>query len=488
MYLFYTEPKIGHEFTITSFFISQWNGRSEAVGSTDTAIVVCTVTECSSFLLLRRFHDDKNEHTMSQEISLDIAQVFLDAISHFMKHHQSFSKDLVDTLVRDVYHLESLANGRKDCCFSKVQEWFWDDGLLSIFFQGEEMRIGIVEGFVTLVRGIDEMCSKKILNQDGERQKTHLHPVLCTLFHKQLLSKEKTPPIESDCNLMLTILDFCGVGYIFSDLNTSSVSLFSSVERFCGGYLFIWLIEFMSIENKYHLSDLVGRLLFKIFLSCLKAVPESTLFEKLLFLLVEGEYNLRRLGIGLEVIAGADGGDRFVQCDILDSFAIKAADTVTFLFHSIQPGNSDEASGSDDGDYITDISYFLKACAGLLVNMTTMLIRPIVIRSWVDNASKTDVTSTTFNKRNTLMDILLLLGSSSTSPFDIDMLSRIVITAFRQGGSTWDSEELKHILEMETKLIPKVMKETIVKLRQELEETPEGEEGLDLHAFIWSER
>ena len=41
---------------------------------------------------------------------------------------------------------------------------------------------------------------------------------------------------------------------------------------------------------------------------------------------------------------------------------------------------------------------------------------------------------------------------------------------------------------MKAEVIPNVVRDTVFKLRKELEETPEGVEDLDLYAFLWSER
>ena len=448
---------------------------------------MCSVTECSSFLLLRRFHNN-SDGRFSQEISLDIAQIFLHAISYFLTHNQSFSKSLVDTLVRDLYHLESLVISRENCCFSSVQEWFWRDGLLSILFDGKEVKNDITEGLIVLVRGIDVTYSEKRLIT-SKRLKTSFDTVLNNLFHTKLCSNHKKPPVESDCVLMSTILKFCGVESIFSDLNSTSASLSSNVENFFGDYLLIWLIESISIDNKYNVSEIAVRLFFKMLLLCIKAVPELEVFESFLNLLVEGRYHLRRLGNGLEVIA-AGGGAAFVQCNALDIFAIEIAEAATFLFHSIQTVNdTDEASENGDVEYLSDMSYFLQVCAGLLDKGTTTLIGPTTVQSWVDIVARTDVTSSnTFKRRNILLDVLLLLGISSTSPFDIDMLSRIVSTALWQGGPTWNSKELKTLSDMKAEVIPNVVRDTVFKLRKELEETPEGVEDLDLYAFLWSER
>ena len=139
------------------------------MGASDSLAVVSAVAECSMYLLVQNDKNGALEDTEEElvQVATDTAQIFIDCLSYYLttpsrgSASMSGEIELSSTLVRDLYKLGNLSADRRNCKFVRVQDWFWNEGIASIFQDLNDNAIqrlrSLVDGMAKVKRNDDSL-------------------------------------------------------------------------------------------------------------------------------------------------------------------------------------------------------------------------------------------------------------------------------------------------------------------------------------------
>jgi len=427
-----------------------WEGHTVFSTSTDTALLLEALVECSTYLLLRRRTIPTTTTTTTttttfeevgdEEGAKTTAQLFLNALSYHLTtvappSAMSANQTLAMTLCQDLVKLDQAALDRTGCALYTIREWFWGEAVGVVLNQAvlQEDRVKAKDS-KRMVSNLVLALAKKIPETTGTTdedtatttnngtiitrrplRKSHVNPLARSLFQKVLKQYQnmgnKSPDLETS-RCLEALLAFSGTRYIFDIKNDEEdgpqrPAPQTAIERFCANDL----LRFMMLRSSPKHKE-VFKAYFRILSHCMHALEEESVdhqtlvWESLLRELIRANCDLSLLATGLVVLSSQasksmkeqEASTDMLQCDVLDSFAIQVGSDATAAFHNYIDSQRDalrkeekDLSDSDDNDDIigheaSDRFTFLSTLAGLSHFSATLLVGSHVVKEWIKQA------------------------------------------------------------------------------------------------------
>ena len=501
----------------------QWEGRKSAPGVTDTIAIVSAVAECTTYLLLRRNQRPLNFTAQSWRLC---GELFLNTLSYYLIEAPDKTEaygpvasavdGLCSTLSRDLNKLDisSLSSSlptsstmfgwtdsENNCVgISTVKLWFWGH-------DGIERPLLLDEGrtpqeLIIVYRKWDLLLKSLLSMNDGKQSSaSQLVPACKKLFHT--IANKNRPCTDDEGRLLLTILQFGQVDTIFSS-NTSDeivdedgISTFASIERFCVNDLLRWILEHASTSSSAIKID------FEIFQLCMYSIPsvirQKQICETILRELIKSGCDYTALAIGLETLASSEASSNFVQCQVLDTFAIDTSESLmnTFrLSHDILHQQNELGVRENPSTRGGDVSRFLKSCVGN--SSDALIVSESVLGRWIDLCCERDDGSATKWENKLLLEdesgnnVLLrtLLDLSSRNRIVVSQMDtiKLICVSWYEGGKNWNSYAVKRLF-LDDELRDELISIAENSLHDNFCSPPPTEEKLwDLVCHSWAKR
>lgn len=454
----------------------QWNGRTSAVGASDSLAVVSAVAECSMYLLVQNDKSGALEETgeeLVQVVATDTAQVFLDCLSYYLttpsrgSASMSGEIELSSTLVRDLYKLGNLSTDRRNCKFIRVQDWFWNEGIASIFQDLNDTAIqrlrSLVDGMAKVKRNDDSLPFIK---------------TIADLFWNKIIPSCDPIPNMHYLNLILSIFKCCSVKSIFEE---SAVGERKSMESFAEDILVVWISHINDpLTNKQSL-EIMFTLLYMVMTSMdSKAIKH--IWECCLAVMLNRDGTLEAIIIGMTVLVKRykDLIDS-VRCHTFDKYAIELANNSENCHkYCMRSGAFDKMRAQ------TELSFF-RLSAGL--EGSPAMVSSETIQNWLNIVLSSNVEYGIYKEKHILLDIIFLIARKDSSVISEDKILKVVELAWKEGGPSWDSVALKNIIASETSVRSRLLSSCSDILSAEVGDIiPLAGSNLDIDSYLWAER
>ncbi|KAL3808336.1 hypothetical protein ACHAXA_003234 [Cyclostephanos tholiformis] len=494
-----------------SVVLSLWEGRKFAAGTVDAIAIVSATAECATFLMLRRGKRNNNRIREGHSGSVattrswrECGGLFLDSLTYFLTDAPpsirsygpvaSAVDGLSVTLARDLNKLDVASSSYgvgadgdndDDRGVTAVKSWLWgEEGLMRCaaalsLEEGRSKSVNIVQKWDALLRRLITSSS----NINGEQQylsnaQSNMTPACKRLFHTILESLSLPDRTDKSCNedegrLILTIFHFCSVNNIFAITAPQSCSedggkesctkvSYSSIEHFCVNDLLKWILVHASTSSSSIEID------FDVLNLCLNAIPstmrQKKIWEAILRELIKSYCDYTTLSVGLGTLVKLGGAcdvnktrADFVKCEMLDAFAINAADQVIDAFrrsHDILRQH-DESDGEDELPVTRqgDVLRFLKTCVGISRDNPSggvPIVSTSVIRYWIHLCCQRSSTRKTLEDGivledesgdnvllNTLLDLAFSSSLRSMNTISPEDTVNLVYESMFEGGKIW---------------------------------------------------
>jgi len=483
---------------------SLWDGRKCITGTADTIALLAAMAECVTYLLLRRNNSSNNGNNDHCHIATrsweECGRLFLDTISYYLTELSKSSRSiagmdgLCTTLASNLYKLDTVSSSLSshnlvddDRGITVVKSWLWgDEGLMQYATTTLSSSSDSIPKWNSLLRRLIRLQ----VDNNGESIRSvdtisNLTPACKVLFHNILHGillpnriTNKSCNLDEG-NLLLSILQCCGVGNIFVNATPQSSVLASvgseeenctttTIEHFCVNDLLRWIL----IHSSSHLLSLID-IDFELLKLCLHAIPslirQKQIWEVILSELIKCYCDYATLSVGLEVMVKNDSAAAvaLVKCDMLDVFATETAEQVMNTFRRSQEilNEHDELEGEDDTSISRqgDVLCFLQTCVGMSSTVKNysgvLIVSTSVIRHWIDlccqqsraNKSLTDGLILEDEKGdNILLKTLLDLSSSSQNIISHEETVKLVYESMFEGGPTWKGPNVAQCLTHES--------------------------------------
>ena len=445
----------------------QWEGRKSTASVTDTLSIVSAVTECVTFLMLRRPKQDSPVFSIPSWKTC--GQLFLDTLSHYLTETSgtvgygpvsSAVDELCSTLSRDLHKLDvasssSMEEDDDTRGIAIVKSWLWGEkGLQHTLSLGTENDQKIIQKWGVLLKSLQSSSS-------SSETMSNLIPACKILFHSIL--DKATERKNKSCNtdeggLLLSILCFCGVDNVFplQSITGDEDGLSTSIERFCVNDLLRWILVHSS--SSISKSSTINTD-FEIFKLCMDSIQSShrqkQIWETVLQELIKAYCDYTTMAVALTTLAGSKYGVDLVRCEVLDKFAVETSDYVMAEFrrsHDIlrhqDESDDDESSPPVPKRRRGNLSLFLKICVGISKDcpQAGLLVSSSVVQHWIQLCcERNDIGSALEDNlileddsgANALLKTLLDLAYAKDNVISHDEKVKLIYESWLEGGKTW---------------------------------------------------
>ena len=448
--------------------------------------IVSAVTECSMYLLLQS--NSNGKHKMQQEadedieVAKDVAQLFLECLSYFVGSSAATSssalaeKEVVSTLIRDLCKLENLPLDRKDCRFHTVREWFWSEGLSSVVV---DLNSTAIQRLTTL---LSEMAGARNVNGGIVTGEMSFCNFVKKLFWNSIRPQCGSAPTYEHVSLLLSLLECYTTNHVFSWANGQSES--RALNSFCTEKIVPWII--LSSKD-LEMSEILFKLLFLVMKDLSSLGEMKTIWEKCLHEIIRscqiGE-SLEVITVGISMLAERHSEMiEKIRCETFDNYAISISNLLEAKFR-----NQESSSIVGESHPGTELS-FLRLSSGLEGRLTKPILGSGVINTWVETLSS-GVEYGVYKERHLLLDTMLSLARSDCMILDSITILKIAMSAWKEGGTSWISIDLKNILASNDSLRHDLAKLCAGILRSEIrgDSFLFNRKTLDFDSYLWAER
>ena len=448
--------------------------------------IVAAVAECAMYLLVQQKkntgegsngNNDNNDDEENQsevdanEIAMDMSQIFLDCLTYYLTVHSggsasvSAEKELSITLIRDLHKLDTLPLNRDSCKFSRVRSWFWSEGISSALSEFDRKAMFKLSA---ILDGMNNLRDSKKLDPS-----TPFQSALRDLFWNSILPDCDSSPNAEQLSLMRSLVKFCNVQFIF-DMDYSAGS-------FCQETLVPWIVNLQE-KNKRSLN-----VLFDIFFLILNDFNESeeacTVWKQCLSEVVETEHSLSILIAAINILF-AKYNDLMdtIRCSEFDVYATGVAKRAEAHYQAHAAANL----GNDH--LLSQELSFLQLSTGLSAVSSSPLVSIETIHSWIDIVLSHEFEYGIYSDRHVLLEIIVSYSSNGASELGTDLLLIIVLRAWKEGGRTWESNDLRTILSSNKDLRCKFLSASSHTIKEEIQSTIISNSGVDLESYLWADR
>jgi hypothetical protein len=443
--------------------------------------IVAASTECAMYLLIKRNQkhhaDDDGDDDVDDDfdIATDICQIFLDCFAYYLTSNlggtasASAEKTLRLTLIRDLQKLNSLSPERNSCIFFRVCEWFWSEGIGSVFdsLDGDSLhKLSVI---------LDGMSKSTDSAGDGKTSVGDIQNSLSLLFWKLLKQENGSFPSNNTLKLLLSIMRFCSVDLLFDSV--------PSKELFCTRNLIPWIFneKMMSIGS----LETLFRLLFLTLQEIKADETVTSIWESCLQGDPFKEVTLNTLNVALRVLTTEfEALISIVSCSAFNGFASKVAQYSEDLHHN-------HARYHDVKDVPIDGGLkFLQLSTGLGSASNQPLVSQETISMWIQNVLISNFEYGIYKERHILLEVLLSFARSHLNSLGQEATLNLLLCAWREGGPSWESNYIQDILALNDSLNHDFLTSCSRILTSELKgdyailETV----GVDLYSFLWADR
>mmetsp|Transcript_5259 Transcript_5259/g.10027 ORF Transcript_5259/g.10027 Transcript_5259/m.10027 type:complete len:1897 (-) Transcript_5259:139-5829(-) len=456
---------------------SLWNGRTAAVTTADSIAIVAASTECAMYLLVKKNHDNSADDVEDDlEIGMDICQIFLDCFAYYLSSNfsgtasASAEKVLRLTLLRDLQKLNALTPECDSCIFSRVHEWFWSEGICSVF---DSLNDNALNKLSTI---LDGMRNSTDLTEEGSGI-GNIQNSLRILFWKLLKQKDGVLPSNNILKLLVSARRFCSVDLLFDST--------SSKEIFCTEKLIPWIFNDQMVMNIESLE-----ILFRLLYLTLRDINSDETITCVWQQCLQGdpskEATLNTLIVALRVLTSEfEDLISILSCSTFDDFASKVAQYTEDVYHK-HVGYYDRHDVPIDSEL-----KFLQLSVGLKTQTNQPIVRQETINIWIQNVLISNFEYGIYKERHILLEVLLSFARSHLENLSKEAAFNLIMYAWKQGGPCWESNDIRDILELDGSLRHEFLLSYSGTLSSEIEcdcsqivETV----GIDLYSYLWADR
>ena len=467
------------------FPVLKWHGRTFAVGAADSMAIVAAVGECAMYLLVKKNKntgeksngntedndDEDNNEVDKDEIAMNMSQLFLDCLTYYLTVNSggsaslSAEKKLSTSLIRDLHKLDTLPLDRDSCKFSRVRSWFWSEGISSALSEFDRKAMFKLSAILDGMNNLRD--SKK------SEPSTPFQSALRDLFWNSFLPDCDSSPNAEQLSLMCSLLKFCSVQFIF-DVDYSAGS-------FCQETLVPWIVNLQE-KNKRSLD-----LLFDIFFLILNDFDESekarTVWEQCLTEVVKTEHSLSVMIAALNIsFAKYNNLMDTMRCSEFDDYATGVAK------HAEAHYQAHAAANLGNDHLLSQEFFFLRLSTGLSAVPSSPLVSIETMNSWIDIVLSHEFEYGIYSDRHVLLEIIVSYACNGASELGADLLLTIVLRAWKEGGRTWESNDLRTILSTNEDLRCKFLSTSSHTIKEEVQSTNISNSGVDLESYLWADR
>lgn len=428
------------------------------------------------YLLVKKNKNNHNEDVEDDlDIGMDIGQIFLDCFAYYLTTNfggsasASAENTLRLTLIRDLQKLNSLTPETNSCIFFRVYEWFWSEGIGSVF---DSLHNDALYRLSKILDGMRE--TPGTVNEAAITG--NIHNSLQTLFWKLLKQERGNLPSNNIFKLLVSVMRFCSVELLFDSVSTK--------ELFCKQKLIPWIFNEQMVMSIDSLESL-----FRLLFLTLRDIKSTETIRCIWESCLQGDpfkdVTLNTLIVALRVLTSEfEDLLNILSCSVFDNFASKVAQYTEDLYHKHARYHNTQDVGIDNE------LKFLQLSTGLCTKASRPLVSLETINIWIQNVLITNFEYGIYKERHILLEILLSFARGHFKSLSKEASLNLILCAWREGGPCWESNDIPDMLALDDALHRDFFSSCSRILTSELKDDRAQMEtiGVDLYSYLWADR